>query len=96
MPYIKDERRELFDDLIRKIKNRINDKGDLNYVISELTAQLILETGISYTNISNWIDGVHGAERELTRQLLNPYEDQKIMENGQLRTFAKIIADLTI
>ena len=96
MPYIKDIDRNKFDYLIKQLEERIESKGDLNYIISELTARLILKTGISYTSISNWIDGVHGAERELTRQLLHPYEDQKIMGNGQLKSFAKILADLTI
>jgi hypothetical protein len=96
MPYIKEIDRNKFDYLIKQLEERIESKGDLNYIISELTARLILKTGISYTSISNWIDGVHGAERELTRQLLHPYEDQKIMENGQLKSFAKILADLTI
>ena len=36
--------------------------------------------GIGYTSTSNWIDAVHGAERELTRRLLNPYEEGGIFE----------------
>jgi hypothetical protein len=46
---------------------------------------------MSYTNSSNWIDAVHGAERELTRRLLNPYEDIKIEENGDVPSFKKIL-----
>jgi len=89
MPYTKQEDRtsemkKSIGSLSREIKN----KGDLNYVICQLTGMLILKTGgMGYTNISNWIDGVHGAERELTRRLLNPYEDEKIEENGDVEAF---------
>jgi hypothetical protein len=49
---------------------------------------------MGYTNVSNWIDGVHGAERELTRRLLNPYEDLKIKENGDVRTFIELLREI--
>lgn len=96
MPYIKQEDRtpeikEAISILVEEIKN----KGDLNYTICELTAQLILKTGgMGYTNVSNWIDGVDGAERELTRRLLNPYEDVKISENGDVESFIKLLSQL--
>jgi hypothetical protein len=88
MPYTKQVDRNKVDLLINEMSKQIIAKGDLNYAICELTAQLILKSGgLSYTSVSNWIDGVHGAERELTRRLLNPYEDEKIAENGDVKTF---------
>ena len=91
MPYILDEDRPKFDKAIEDLTSIIDAKGDLNYTICELVGQLILKTKISYTQISEWIDGVHGAERELTRRLLNPYEDIKIEENGDVPSFITII-----
>jgi hypothetical protein len=91
MPYIKDEDRSKFDEAIETLTGIINAKGDLNYTISQLVGQLILKTKISYTQISEWIDGVHGAERELTRRLLDPYEDYKIEENGDVPSFITIL-----
>jgi hypothetical protein len=91
MPYIKGEERDEFNYHIEGLKRRIKTKGDLNYVISELVGQLILKDGPSYTVTSNWIDGVHGAERELTRRLLNPYEDIKIEENGDVPSFLEVL-----
>jgi hypothetical protein len=49
---------------------------------------------MGYTNVSNWIDGVHGAERELTRRLLNPYEDIKEDENGDVEGFVVLLKSL--
>ena len=96
MPYIKPEDRT--PDMINSIAclvNEIKNKGDLNYTICQLTAELILKTGgMGYTNVSNWIDGVHGAERELTRRLLNPYEDIKENENGDVEGFVVLLAEL--
>jgi hypothetical protein len=95
MPYTKQIDRNKIDLQINELAGRIHTKGDLNYAICEIVAQLILRDGghrLSYTTVSNWIDAVHGAERELTRRLLNPYEDKKILENGELKTFAKLLA----
>ena len=91
MPYILDEDRPKFDLAIKALTDIINAKGDLNYTICELVGRLILKTKISYTQISEWIDGVDGAERELTRRLLDPYEDIKIEENGDVPSFITII-----
>ena len=91
MPYILEKDRPKFVKAIEDLSLKIESKGDLNYVISDLVGRLILKTGISYTKISEWIDGVHGAERELTRRLLDPYEDIKIEENGDVPSFITII-----
>ena len=91
MPYIKDEDRLKFDGAVAILTDMINAKGDLNYLVCELVGRLILKTKISYTQISEWIDGVHGAERELTRRLLDPYEDIKTKENGDVPSFITIL-----
>lgn len=96
MPYTKQEDRTTeIKAAISILAKALKNKGDLNYTICELTGQLILKSGgMGYTNVSNWIDGVHGAERELTRRLLNPYEDEKIRENGDVESFVKLLSQL--
>ena len=96
MPYTKEEdRTEMMRKAIDVLTDEIKNKGDLNYTICQLTGQLILKTGgMGYTNVSNWIDGVDGAERELTRRLLNPYEDKKIEENGDVEAFVDLLEEL--
>lgn len=91
MPYTKDEDRKMRE-LIPQLVELIKVKGDLNYTICELVGQLCLrDGGLSYTSTSNWIDGVHGAERELTRRLLGPYEDLKAKQNGDVESFVKLL-----
>lgn len=91
MPYIKKEERTM-KYVINELLNHIKAKGDLNYVICEIVGQLCLrDGGLGYTSTSNWIDGVHGAERELTRRLLGPYEDLKAKQNGDVESFIKLL-----
>lgn len=91
MPYIKDKDKQEMSNAIEDIKAFIISKGDLNYAICELVGRVILEGKISYTKISEWIDAVHDAEEELRRRLLNPYEDIKMFENGDVPSFTGIL-----
>lgn len=91
MPYTKEEDRTM-KDVVSELVNHIKVKGDLNYTICELVGQLCLrDGGLSYTKTSNWIDAVHGAERELTRRLLGPYEDLKCKQNGDVESFIELL-----
>ena len=92
MPYTKQGDRENLRGIIPALIENIKVKGDLNYTICEIVGQLCLrDGGLGYTTTSNWIDGVHGAERELTRRLLGPYEDLKASQNGDVESFTKLI-----
>ncbi len=95
MPYTEEERRKLQYEPLRLLSRFITDKGDLNHAICELTAMLILKNGgMGYTNVSNWIDAVDGAEKELTRRLLHLYEDKVMLENGDVRSFVTLIRQI--
>ena len=91
MPYIKTESRPQYAESIEDLANKIEVKGDFNYVMCELLGQLILKGKIGYTTVSEWIDAMHDAEAEARRILLNPYEDQKIIENGMVESWVKIL-----
>lgn len=95
MPYTREERRKLQYRPIEELVDTIQDKGDLNHAICELAALLMAKTGgMGYPNVSNWIDGVQGARDELKRRLLDPYEDIKIIENGDVRSFITLIRQM--
>jgi hypothetical protein len=95
MPYTKSEDRTMRD-IITELTEHIKVKGDLNYTICELVGQLCLrDGGIGYTSTSNWIDAVGGAEYELTRRLLDPYEDLKKEQNGDVESFVELLQNMT-
>ena len=91
MPYLKDKDKQEMVDAIDDIQIWIESKGDLNYAICELVGRLILRDELSYSKMSEWIDGVHDAEAELRRRILNRYEDLKMDENGDVPSFVGII-----
>lgn len=86
MPYTKKEDREKFEPelkkLIDKIKKAETAKGDLTYLVYVIALEYIKSKGKSYTNISSAISSLQDAAEEMRRQVLNPYEDEKIKENG--------------
>jgi len=96
MPYtLKENRTERMKAAIAALVDDIKVKGDLNYTVCEIVGQLCLrDGGISYTSTSNWIDGVHGAEAELRRRLLGPYEDLKKEQNGDVESFVELLATM--
>jgi len=92
MPYIKDKEKHEMSDFINDLRMFIESKGDLNYAICQLVGNIILDSDkISYTQMSEWIDAVHDAEAELRRRLLVPYEEMKIIENGDVPSFEGIL-----
>ena len=91
MPYILAENRPQYADAIEELAEKIQVKGDYNYVICELLGQLILKGKIGYTTVSNWIDTLPDAEAEARRILLDHYEDQKIEENGMVESWSEIL-----
>jgi hypothetical protein len=97
MPYIKQERRNHMVEAIDRLCQDIDSKGDLNYAICEIVGHLIINSKtISYTNMSEFIDAVHDAECELRRRLLEPYENEKMNENGDVPSFEGILERLEI
>lgn len=91
MPYIKQDRREVFDPeigvLVDKLTNHSNTEpasGEVNYVISKLLVGILRKRGTSY-GLANLL---HGAlvcvQLEFYRRWVAPYEDIKIKENGDI------------
>jgi len=95
MPYTKEEDREPQYSPIELLAKKIKVKGDLNHAVCELTALVILEHGgMGYTNVSEWIDAVNGARKEMERRLLARYEDVKVVENGDVRSFVTLLQQI--
>ena len=86
MPYIDKKSREKYDkDLarLRKLINEQSSKGDLTYILYSLALEYF-KGRESYTKISESIGSLSDAGEEIRRRKLNPYEDKKIKENGDV------------
>lgn len=56
--------------------------GELNYIITKLLHNDILQTGLSYANLNEVIGVLECAKLELYRMIVAKYENQKLRENG--------------
>lgn len=79
MPYInKDRRKELAE------CNDGETAGELNYLLTTVIHHYILDNGLTYQIINDVIGALEGAKLEFYRRIVVPYEDRKIIENGDV------------
>ena len=82
MPYIKDHLRPTMDTVVDQMKMAgVQVDGDLNYILYAYCKRHIKP---GYGNYKNYIGELHEAAAEIRRRLLAPYEDEKILENGDV------------
>lgn len=84
MPYIKQEKRALLDPHLEELAREVASEGDLNYCIYKLSSLLIAKIGESYANYSMCGSAMEHAKLEWYRRRVAPYEDKKIVENGDI------------
>ena len=84
MPYIKEVDKEKFEDALKSIIDNIVTPGEFNYVISMICKELLVIEGESYSNYNDLIGILECAKLELYRRMVAPYEDKKIIENGDV------------
>ena len=73
MPYIKPEQREELNSGERVPANA----GELNYAITTLIREYLLENGESYQNFNDCMGALEGAKLELYSRVVAGYEDEK-------------------
>jgi hypothetical protein len=92
VPYIKQTQREV---LVESIDGLIEDihqagltekeiAGVLNYTISSLLKAMKPDSGWNYAACNNTIGVLECAKQEFYRRVISPYEDKKILENGDI------------
>jgi hypothetical protein len=82
MPYVKKDRRIELDFVVESMARAdIRADGDLNYVLYKYCKNFVKP---SYNNYKNFIGELHQCTTEIERRLLGPYEDIKIIENGDV------------
>lgn len=85
MPYIPEKDRIRLSTVpLYDLHNTISSKGELVYVLYVIVFRYINRFKKSFQIISESIDSLHDAERELSRRVLNEYEDSAIGRNGDV------------
>jgi hypothetical protein len=79
MPYIKTS-----DRLDLMIGRPPQTAGELNYQITLLLKKYLVDNGLSYSKINDVMGALEGAKLEFYRRVAAPYEDKKIIENGDV------------
>ena len=64
--------------------------GELNYLISTLVDDFMLEHGKSYSVMNEIVGALECAKLEMYRRICAPYEDEKIETNGDVYDVIKI------
>lgn len=88
MPYIPKEDRVILDYLIFDLTARILAKeglaGRLNYSVSSMINIILEKEGMSYSKVNEIIGSLECIKQELYRRIAAPYEEKKILENGDV------------
>jgi hypothetical protein len=87
MPYINQQSRNhlnsFLDPLAEEISISDNFAGDLNYAISYILAR-ITNNHLNYSKANACVGALECAKQEFYRRVVAPYEDVKIIENGDV------------
>lgn len=95
MPYITKDRREVFENEIQSILDKIGKgdgpetrddkaKGEFNYIMFSLIARHLLHGSMRYHRVQDFIGTLGACQHELSRRLMDVYEDNCIVKNGDL------------
>lgn len=83
MPYIKQEKRDEFRKVGETGHNpETKTAGELNYELTLKCLKHLRVNGLSYQTINDIVGALEGAKLEFYRRVAAPYEDKKIVENG--------------
>jgi hypothetical protein len=58
--------------------------GDLNYALTLVVRSYLKSHGTSYQTINDIVGALEGCKVEFQRRVVAPYEDLKIVENGDV------------
>lgn len=82
MPYIKKDKRKNLDMIVQHMKDAgVKVDGDLNYILFAFCKRHIVP---NYNNYKNYLGELNETGEEIRRRLLQPYENLKIKENGDV------------
>jgi hypothetical protein len=90
MPYIQKVDRKRIETKVKLASKLVNigklckNCGELNYAITKIIRGYLQENGGRYQQINDILGALEGAKLEFYRRIVSPYEDKKIIENGDV------------
>lgn len=87
MPYIHPEERERLREPLRELLHLIETPGELNYTICVLCSEARLDEPydkLNYERLNAVVGVLECAKQEFYRRIVGPYEERKIIENGDM------------
>jgi len=89
MPYLPKQERIELDSVIPVLVNIVlasgtNPASNLNYLIAKLSDEIVMRRGERYGLYNSLIGALECSKLELYRRLIAPYEDTKVIENGDV------------
>lgn len=85
MPYIDAERRHWLEP--RPIDEAVT-AGELNFQVACLVNEYLTVNGVSYHRLNDVVGVLECLKLEIYRRLVAPYEDDKIIDNGDVFTIS--------
>ena len=89
MPYVSQDVRDKYAGALSELFDMLGYKtpltpGELNYVITEVILLYLKQKGLSYTICNEVLGVLDAVAREFYRRKVAPYEDEKIVQNGDV------------
>lgn len=81
MPYITPDARHSIDQAVGFL-NKLQTEGEVNYTITQIVDRFLSAHGLNYKNVNAMVGALECAKLELYRRIAAPYEDEKIVQNG--------------
>lgn len=89
MPYIKEEQRDSLNNAVNEVLYALENKGQpvvagqVNYVLSKIVWELFKDN-TNYDTANMLVGVLESVKMEFYRRKVVPYEEQKMLENGDL------------
>jgi hypothetical protein len=93
MPYITTDKRTLYADEIQHFEALHAAEipaGELNYLITSLLHSVIKKQGLKYDVLNKVMGCLECVKVSLTQTVIIPYEDTKILQNGNVSELDKV------
>jgi hypothetical protein len=88
MPYLNQANKSAWDDDLKPLLTGLEygtpKAGDLNYIFTMLALAFVRSKGLSYASLNETLGAFECAKLEFYRRAAGPYEDKKIVENGDV------------